>query len=226
MVTESFIPDFAAAGNTPFQPDHPGAGGGAFTPAGGPVTAGVVIPPRAPLDLDELAQQGFEEGFAAGERAGLEVGREKAVSYLNAIAETLGDLTELRRQIYREAHEELVALAVAVAERLVRRELTIDRSLLLERVQDFLTELDDPTSITLRMHPLDLAYAESCQEEWRHLFSAVGQLRLEETHDLQQGDIRIETPTTSLDARIDTLLATARERLLEAIRTLPQGGPP
>jgi flagellar assembly protein FliH len=226
METETFIADFTAAGHMPFQPDHPDAVGGAFTPADSPASVGPVVPPHAPPDLDELARQGFEEGFAAGERAGLEIGREKAVSYLNAIADTLGGLTELRRKICREAHEELVALAVAIAERLVRRELTLDRSLLLERVHEFLIELDDSTSITLRMHPLDLAYAESCQEEWRHLFSGVGQLRLEETHDLQQGDIRIETPTASLDARVDSLLATARERLLEAIRTLPHGSPP
>jgi flagellar assembly protein FliH len=226
MGTETFIPDFSAVGHMQFQPDHSDAAGSAFTPAGGPVSAGVVAPPHVPPDLDELARQGFEEGFAAGERAGLEIGREKAVSYLNAIADALVSLAELRQKICREAHEELVALAVAIAERLVHREVTVDRSLLLERVQEFLTELEDPTSVTLRMHPLDLAYAESCQEEWRHLFGAVDHLRLEEAHDLQQGDIRIETPTTSLDARIDTLLATARERLLEAIRSLPPGGTP
>jgi flagellar assembly protein FliH len=226
MVTKAFIPDFGAAADMHFEPDHPDCESRMFTTSGDIPAAGAVTPPHAPPDLDELARQAFEEGFAAGEQAGLEVGREKAVSYLNAIADTLGALTELRHQICREAHEELVALAVAVAERLVRRELTVDRSLLLERVQEFLTELEDPTSITLRMHPLDLAYAESCQEEWRHLFGAVGQLRLEETHDLQQGDIRIETPTTSLDARIESLLATARDRLLEVIADLPHGSAP
>ena len=165
MVTESFIPDFAVTGHVHFRPDHPDAAGDAFAPAAHSSTSGPSVPTHAPQDLDEIARQAFEEGFAAGEHAGLEIGREKAVSYLNAIADTLGGLTELRQRICREAHEELVALAVAVAERLVHRELTVDRSLLLERVQEFLTELDDPTSITLRMHPLDLAYAESCQTE-------------------------------------------------------------
>jgi flagellar assembly protein FliH len=223
MLTLSFIPDFNPSAAVPFRPDHVGAEDAAFAATGEETSHATAAPAHAPPDLDELARQAFEEGFAAGERAGLEVGREKAASYLNAIAETLDGLTTLRRQICREAHEELVALAVGVAERLVRRELTADRTLLLERVQEFLTELDDATSITLRMHPLDLAYAESCKDDWRHLFGAVGQLRLEETHDVQQGDIRIETPTTSLDARIETLLATARERLLEVLQT-PSGG--
>jgi len=211
---ERFTPDFTADRPASFLPDHAGEAQGTFTPTASPATTGVVMPPQPPPDLDALSRQGFEEGFAVGEQAGLEVGREKAISYLNTLAEAATAATTLRRKIRQEAHEELVALAVAIAERLVRREITCDRSILLERVQDFLTELDDATSVTLRMHPIDLAYAESCKDDWRQLFGAVEHLRLEESHDLQQGDMRIETPTTSLDARIDSLLATIRERLI------------
>jgi|GEM_PF-1684206 len=223
MMTERFTPDFTPDQAASFLPDHAAAVEGTFAPTAAPATAGVVTPPQPLPDLDALSRQGFEEGFAVGEQAGLEVGREKAISYLNTLAEAAVTATALRRQIRQEAHEELVALAVAIAERLVRREITCDRSILLERVQDFLTELDDATTVTLRMHPIDLAYAESCKDDWRQLFGAVEHLRLEESHDLQQGDMRIETPTTSLDARIDSLLATIRERLIEAIADLPTG---
>jgi len=218
-----FTPDFTADSAACFHPDHEAATEGTFAPTAAPATAGVVIPPQPPPDLDALSRQGFEEGFAVGEQAGLEVGREKAISYLNTLAEAVAAATALRGKIRQEAHEDLVALAVAIAERLVRRELTCDRSILLDRVQDFLTEFDDATTVTLRMHPIDLAYAESCKDDWRQLFGAVEHLRLEESHDLQQGDMRIETPTTSLDARIESLLATVRERLMEAIDGLPRG---
>jgi len=220
---ERFTPDFTADSAAAFRPDHEAAADGTFAPTVAPAAAGVVIPPQPPPDFDALSRQGFEEGFAVGEQAGLEVGREKAISYLNTLAEAATAAIGLRRKIRQEAHEELVALAVAIAERLVRREITCDRSILLDRVQDFLTELDDATAVTLRMHPIDLAYAESCKDDWRQLFGAVEHLRLEESHDLQQGDMRIETPTTSLDARIDSLLATVRERLIEAIDGLPNG---
>ncbi len=224
----SFTPDFDLMAIAAFEPDTVAAADVAFTPTvARPHTGAVTPPPAEPeVDLDAEQRRAFEEGFAQGERAGLEVGREKATSYLATLAEALEGACAVRREILHQAHEEVTLLAVAIAERIVRRTLALDRALFVERLQELLADLDDPTSVTLRLHPLDLAYIEQHEPEWRPRLTRVDHLHLEESHEVQQGDICIETPTVSVDARIETLLTTIGARLTEAVaEILPEETP-
>jgi len=221
----SFLPDFNLQAIAAFEPDVASHGTTAFTPTvARPRTGAITPPPPVPeVDLDAEQRRAFEEGFAQGERAGLEVGREKATSYIAALADALEGACAVRGEIHRQAHEEVTLLAVAIAERIVRRTLALDRPLFVERLQALIAELDDPTTVTLRLHPLDLAYIEQHEGEWRPRLTRVTHLNLEESHEVQQGDICVETPTVSVDARIATLLATIGTRLTEAVaETIPE----
>jgi len=221
----SFTPDFNLQTITAFEPDAVATAAAAFTPTvARPRSGGITPPPVVPeIDLDAEQRRAFEEGFAQGERAGLEVGREKATSYIATLADALEGACTVRGEIQRQAHEEVTLLAVAIAERIVRRTLALDRPLFVERLQTLIAELDDPTTVTLRLHPLDLAYIEQHEGEWRPRLTRVAHLNLEESHEVQQGDICVETPTVSVDARIATLLATIGTRLTEAVaETIPE----
>ncbi|NCO58015.1 MAG: hypothetical protein COW73_04420 [Nitrospirae bacterium CG18_big_fil_WC_8_21_14_2_50_70_55] len=215
----SFTPDFDLLTISAFQPDGLMTACAEFTPTVARPRTGAITPrPTIPeVDLDAEQRRAFEQGFAQGERAGLEVGREKATSYLATLADAVEAACAVRAEIRHQAHEEVTLLAVAIAERTIRRTLALDRPLFVARLQTLLAELDDPTTVTLRLHPLDLAYIEQHESEWRPRLARIAHLNLEESQEVQQGDICVETPTVSVDARIATLLTAIGDRLTEAV---------
>ena len=72
----------------------------------------------------QAKRSGYEEGEASAKRT-LEGPYRQAMSKLAA---QIGELAGLRKRLRREAEEDMVKLAIAIARRVLRRELATDRT--------------------------------------------------------------------------------------------------
>jgi flagellar assembly protein FliH len=70
-----------------------------------------------------------------------------------ALAETMSECVRLRRQILTEAEPELVELAIAIAERVVGRELRVDPSFVYAQVKEGISLLASKEPISLAISP-------------------------------------------------------------------------
>jgi flagellar assembly protein FliH len=68
-----------------------------------------------------------------------------------------GQLGELRRLMIRQTERQMVQLALAIARRVVRREVTVDHDLTLMMARVALDRLGDSTSVVIRLHPDEYA---------------------------------------------------------------------
>jgi flagellar assembly protein FliH len=73
------------------------------------------------------------------------------------LAQTIEELGALRSDMMRKSERQLVQLAVAIASRVIQREITLDRELLVAMARVALDRLGDVTSATIRLHPEDYA---------------------------------------------------------------------
>jgi flagellar assembly protein FliH len=73
--------------------------------------------------LAALERDAFAKGFAQGERAGAEVANQRGEAMLRRLTQTLEELTTLRSQMIHQTERQMVQLALAVARRVVRREV-------------------------------------------------------------------------------------------------------
>jgi flagellar assembly protein FliH len=99
-----------------------------------------------------------------------------------------------------EVEEQLVALAVAVARQIVRRELHISRGEIIPVVREALTNLPGARrNLRIILHPNDvpLVRASLGSKESEH------DARLEEDPTITPGGCRIETDTSRIDATIE-----------------------
>src|SRR4051794_2329753 len=76
-----------------------------------------------------LERDAFAKGFAHGERAGLDAARARTDGMLSRLGETIDEVASLRREIIRRTERQTVQLVLAIAERVVQREVTLDRGL-------------------------------------------------------------------------------------------------
>ena len=128
-------------------------------------------PPMAAAEVDArlaaLEREAFTKGYAAGERAGLEAGGKRADAMLRRVAQTIDELTGLRATIVRETERQMVDLALALARRVVDRELTLAPDLVAAMAHVALERLGEQTPATIRLNPADYSVVTAGRgEQW------------------------------------------------------------
>jgi len=119
-------------------------------------------PPNQPPDPDvqqRLAAQerdAFAKGYQQGERAGTEAAAKRADGMLKRLAKTVDELGGVRGEIIRRTERQMIQLVLAIAERVVHREISLDRTLLAGMARAALDRLGEYGSATIRLHPEDV----------------------------------------------------------------------
>lgn len=108
-------------------------------------------------DQSAIERDAFLKGYAQGERAGGDAAAKRGEGMLRRLKETLDELAALRAEILHRSERETVQLALSIAQRIVQREVSLDRSLLVGMARAALDRLADFSSATIRLHPDDYA---------------------------------------------------------------------
>src|SRR5207302_8272193 len=87
--------------------------------------------------LQEARQAGYQEGAAAAKAAS--AAEIKALG--ERVAKTVAELTELRPRLRRQAEADLLKLALAIARRILHRELAVDPAAMRGLIQAALEKL-------------------------------------------------------------------------------------
>jgi flagellar assembly protein FliH len=181
-------------------------GGGAAAPE----------PPAPPPDpqpqqarLAALEREAFAKGYEQGERAGLQAGGARAEAMLYRLAQTLEELAHLRREMIRQTERQMVQLALAIAKRVVRREVALDGDLTLSMARLALDRLGDSTSVTVRLHPDDLAVISDGAERWDRPHVSVVADR-----DIGRGGCVVDSDFGSIDGSVEAQFQELARALL------------
>src|SRR5436309_14620099 len=130
--------------------------------------SGLVPPQPGPEDVDArlaaLEREAFTKGYAQGERAGAEAAATRGEAMLRRLAETLQELAALRAEMIHKTERQLVQLALAIAGRILHREISLDRELLVTMARVALDRLGDTASATIRLNPEDYAATAGARE--------------------------------------------------------------
>jgi flagellar assembly protein FliH len=121
------------------------------------VPAATTVTAAAPGVHDAVERDAFIKGYAQGERAGAEAAGKRAEGMLRRLKDTLDELAGLRAEMLHRTERQIVQLSLAIAKRVVTREISLDRGLLVAMARSALDRLGDHASATIRLHPEDYA---------------------------------------------------------------------
>jgi flagellar assembly protein FliH len=157
-----------------------------------------------------VEREAFAKGFAQGERAGAEAAGKRGEVMLRRLTETLDELTSLRAQMIHQTEQQMVQLALAVARRVVHREISLDRDLLVAMARVALDRLGDSAQVTVRLSPEDFdATAAARAAQWTGTnVSVVADSRV------SRGGCRIESDLGVMDAGADAQIQEIARALL------------
>lgn len=149
-------------------------------------------------ELTEVRRAAFDDG--------LRQGREQAAAAVKEAAErlatTLADLSAYKRKLRMDAEREVVKLSVAIARRILNRELATDPDALEGLVHAALAKLQARDVWHVRVPPSALQTTLGCIER----AGVTANVNVVADASLQTGDLLIDTPAGELDASVRTQL--------------------
>jgi flagellar assembly protein FliH len=187
--------------------------GGVFPSAGcTPAPSGPVSHAGSPLEqhLQEAYQQGFQNGQNTAQQ---ELGGQ--IDAMAArLARTIEEVSGLRQRYRHEAEEDVIALAMAIARRILHRELTVDPDALLGLLKAALEKIAVREVHRVRVRPEDAPLVQ------QHLDKMGLAQRVELIADpgLERGAIILDSSRGALDVSVETQLAEIERGFADLVR--------
>jgi flagellar assembly protein FliH len=177
-------------------------------------------PPPA-VDLAHMQrewEQRVAVARAVGGREGEAAGRRSATAevqvVLERLAHSIDEVASMRSRLRREAEADTVKLAIAIARRVVRRELAVDPEALHGLVLAALEKLQGQEICRVRVHPSQVAAVAALLRK-----SASGitiEVAPDGSRDL--GAVIFETERGNLDASVESQLGEIERGLADTLR--------
>ena len=167
---------------------------------------------QAQLDahLASLEREAFAKGFAQGELAGADAAGQRAEMMLHRLMQTIEELTQVRAQMIHQTERQMVQLALAIAKRVVQREVSLDADLLVAMARVALERLGETAQVKIRLHPDDYEAAGAARVAQ---LSGSNVMILADAH-LGRGGCRIESDMGIMDAGVEAQLQEIARTLL------------
>ena len=165
-------------------------------------------------DMDAQAQAAYQQAFAAGEAAGIQRASERIEPAAAALNRITQELVSLRSKFRADVEQDTVKLAIAIARRVLHRELATDPEAILGLVIAAFQKLDARETRRLRVCPADSAILH----EYRARLDFPSGLEIVADASLQPGGVVFETSRGELDASVATQLAEIDRGFTDLLR--------
>lgn len=164
------------------------------------------------------AERKMAEAFERGRREGRIEGERAALAQLDPVilrlSRTIAEVAAAGAALRREAEEDVVKLSVAIARRILHRELSLDPEAILGLVKVALERIDANEVHRLRVHP---DHAPRIAAELGSL-SLVQKIDVVADSTLEAGAVLFETKRGTVDASLSTQLAEIERGLTDRIQ--------
>ena len=152
--------------------------------------------------------------FAEGEAAGRKRAAADLQPVLERLARSIEDLGQLRARLRREAEADLLRLALAIARRVLRREMAVDPDAMHGLVLGALEKLQGNEICRVRVHPSHAAQLSG----WLRPASGGPGVEVIADSSREPGDVIFETGRGNLDASVDSQLQEIERGLTDRLR--------
>lgn len=175
------------------------------------IAAGARAAEHAEQTKKDIYEQAYGEGLEQGRKKGYAAGLAEIQAQANRLMQIIATLHEPLVQLDDQMEKELVALSIAIARQIVRRELKTDPGQIVAVVREAVASLPvGSRNVNLHLHPEDATLV-------RNALSLTGNdktWRVVEDPLLTRGGCTVVTDISRIDATLDTRIAAIAATIL------------
>lgn len=169
--------------------------------------------------FEEGREAGYQDGYAAGLAAGKAALEAEMQEKMAAIATMAEECQELRGRIIAQAERDIVALSLAIAEKIIKQKVEDDPEVTIKIIRDVVERVQNAEQLSIRVHPEVLEIINNLSEEGVQvtLGRKLSDCRWIPDPAVRPGGCVVETEFGRLDARLETRFVTVSQSLLELL---------
>lgn len=163
------------------------------------------------VDLEAIRQEAYNQGMA-----------DRAAQYQHEVQQVVATFTDAcqkidnqRNLLLRHSQAELINLIMMLCEKIVRQELSTPRNLIAATLQSALEQAIASEEYHVTVHPDDLALAEQQTPELIAAIRGIERMVFKTDDAVTRGGCFMESAACTVDATIETQLASLKEFVTE-----------
>ncbi|MHB0955775.1 MAG: FliH/SctL family protein [Pirellulaceae bacterium] len=168
---------------------------------------------QAKQTLVQAAERGRQSAHEAAQKAALDAMTTKWQTLAPVLQQAIDDAAQLRSNWLRQWEQQVIQLAIAMAERLVRGELGRRPEISHVWIREALELASSGQSMTLRLHPTDHEMLGLLKQELIRDFSNLSATDIVPDASVAPGGCRVETEFGHIDQQLATQLKRIEEEL-------------
>lgn len=166
---------------------------------------------EAARKIEEIRAEAYQEGYRAGEEAF----RQSVASAAQCLESAAAEMRLAREDFLDSLQNEVLELAILIAERVLHREVQQDRELVLTVARRALVQLADRQQVQLWVNPLDLEALRTHKITLLEEFEGIEHIEILASEEVSSGGCIVETNRDYIDATIGNLLSKVLETLAD-----------
>jgi len=144
---------------------------------------------------------------------GREEGKAEAAEKIKEAMGTLNQAVIERKQIIKDAENEILRLSLKVAEQIIRSEVSLHRDVCLNIVAEAISRVSDREQIIVRVNHDDAEYLKRYKDRLAGMLDGVKSFSIIEDPNVEPGGCLIETNLGFIDSRISTKIKSIEDAL-------------
>jgi len=170
--------------------------------------------------LTQLQSQHYERGFREGYETAWQSFQQQVklnTESLNRFAQIVEQLTQEQKRLQQEIDSAVIALALAIAERIIKREVQLDETIVLKQIKDAIKRVIGVERVKIRIHPEDEKTIREHKPELLMAADSVREAIIETDEKVERGGCILESDSGNIDARLTTQLKALETALLKQV---------
>ncbi len=159
--------------------------------------------------IDTAKQEAYEKGF----QEGLEHKRQDLLSAISAISAAVEEVTTFKQRFYDENEQDVLDLVLAVAEKVIHTELTVNRSIALAILKDSVKKVAEEDGLRIRLNPEDFEFVMEMKKHLAPENNVFKKAVFESDSSVRRGGVLLETEHLEVDARLEQQFEKVKESL-------------
>lgn len=166
--------------------------------------------------LEERPAAAREEGFREGLARGRDEAERELRTAIERLAQSIAGLNEFRQRLRHQTESEAVRLSIAIARRVLRRELTVDPGAIEGLLRSALERLPSQENCRVRIHPDHVSVLQASVDR----LGITARVEIVSDPAQELGAALFEMPRGNLDASIDSQLREIERGLADRVEKL------
>ena len=154
-------------------------------------------------EISQREAKAYGEGLQAGISQCEERQRGETKRRAESLESVIREVAMMKARIIDEAEEDIIGLALHVAEKIVHLEIGANREVIHHLLQEAMKSVLDREDMMIRLHPDDYLYIMEIKNDFLQGFDGLKNVNFQKDETIRRGGALIETRHGEVDARID-----------------------